>query len=245
MDPRETTRGLASPDRLGELVLRWLTYNAVGLMGMAVQLGALIALTELWGLDVFLATALAVEAAILHNFAWHERWTWGDRLSHQGGGRWRRLVRFNLVTGTVSVVGTVLFTGLYTTHLGLHYVVVNVMATASVSIVNFVANDRLVFHQKERTHMRPSVSRAPARRLSSIAAGVFLFATTSQAAELQRQTVDAWSAYVQLTEQRIEEELRSNTAALGRRAGALLRRSQSWPMSGHRASASERTSPDD
>ena len=138
----------------------------------------------------------------------------GDRLSHPRGGRWGRLARFNLVTSTVSIVGTVLFTGLYSTSLGLHYVVANVMATASVSLVNFVANDRLVFHQKERTDMKPSASRAATRRMSSITTGLLLLATTSQAAELQGQTVDAWSTYVQLTEQRIEDELRSNQGFL-------------------------------
>ena len=188
MDQRETARRVDRPDRCGGLLLRWLTYNAVGLMGMAVQLGALVALTELGRLNILVATALAVEIAILHNFVWHERWTWGDRLSHPRGGRWGRLARFNLVAGTVSIAGTVLFTGLYATSLGLHYVVVNVMATASVSLVNFVANARLVFHQKERTHMKPSASRAATRRLSSITAGLLLLATTSQAAELQRLT---------------------------------------------------------
>ena len=214
MDQRETARGVVRPDRCGGLLLRWLTYNAVGLVGMAVQLGTLVALTELGRLNILVATALAVEIAILHNFVWHERWTWGDRLSHPRGGRWGRLARFNLVAGTVSIAGTVLFTGLYATSLGLHYVVVNVMATASVSLVNFVANDRLVFHQKERTHMKPSASRAATRRMSSITAGLLLLATTSQAAELQRQTVDAWSRYVELTEQRIEDELRSNQGFL-------------------------------
>jgi len=182
MDQRETARRVDRPGRCGGLLLRWLTYNAVGLMGMAVQLGALVALTELGRLNILVATALAVEIAILHNFVWHARWTWGDRLSHPRGGRWGRLARLNLVAGTV------LFTGLYATSLGLHYVVVNVMATASVSLVNFVANDRLVFHQKERTHMKPSASRAATRRLSSITAGLLLLATTSQAAELQRLT---------------------------------------------------------
>ena len=77
MAQRATSRGVVRPDRFDGLLLRWLTYNAVGLVGMAVQLGALVALTELGRLNVLVATALAVETAILHNFVWHERWTWG------------------------------------------------------------------------------------------------------------------------------------------------------------------------
>ena len=70
---------------------RWLAFNAVGTMGVAVQLVALAALTEMAGLDYRIATVLAVETAILHNFVWHERWTWRDRApgSTGGGCAWR------------------------------------------------------------------------------------------------------------------------------------------------------------
>ncbi len=226
MDHYDPARSIATPNGLGRLLVRWLTYNAVGLMGMGVQLVTLVALSELWQLNLLVATALAVETAILHNFVWHERWTWGDRFSRPRDGRWRRLARFNLVSGTVSITGNVLFTGLYATSLGLHYVAANVLAIASVSLVNFVANDRLVFHQKERTTMARSTPRAAIHRISSMAAGLLLLAASTQAAELQRKTVDAWSQYVQLTEQRIKEELVSTEGFLVQdfdRAGSSLR----------------------
>ena len=214
MDQRDTARSVATPNGFVGLLVRWLTYNAVGLMGMGVQLVTLVALKEIGGLNLLVATAFAVETAILHNFVWHERWTWGDRLSHPRNGRWGRFARFNLVSGTLSITGNVLFTGLYATSLGLHYVTANLLAIASLSLVNFVANDRFVFHQKERTNMEPSAPRAVVRRISSITAALLLLATISQAAELQRETVDAWSRYVRLTEQRIDNELASNEGFL-------------------------------
>ena len=214
MDQHDPARSVATPKGLARLLVRWLTYNAVGLMGMGVQLVTLVALSELGRLNLLVATALAVETAILHNFVWHERWTWVDRLSRARDGRWRRLARFNLVSGTVSITGNVLFTGLYATSLGLHYVAANVLAIASVSLVNFVANDRLVFQQKERTNMARSTPRTAIRRISSITAGLLLLAATPQGAELQSKTVGAWSRYVQLTEQRIEDELVSDEGFL-------------------------------
>ena len=226
MDHHDPARSVATPNGLVRLLVRWLTYNAVGLMGMGVQLVTLVALSELGRLNLLVATALAVETAILHNFVWHERWTWVDRLSRPRDGRWRRLARFNLVSGTVSITGNVLFTGLYATSLGLHYVAANILAIASVSLVNFVANDRLVFHQKERTNMARSTPRTAIRRISSMAAGLLLLASPSQSAELQPKTVNAWSQYVQLTEQRIEDELVSNEGFLVQdfdRAGSSLR----------------------
>ena len=126
-------------------LLRWLTYNSVGIMGTGVQLVTLVGLTEALSLDYLVATGLAVEAAILHNFCWHERWTWRDRFEGSTRGRWGRMVRFNLVCGAVSITGNVFFTGLYATSLGIHYTVANLLAVVSISLVNFVASDRLVF----------------------------------------------------------------------------------------------------
>ena len=195
-------------NRWGRVLLRWLTYNSVGIMGMCVQLVTLLALAELGGIDYLLATALAVETAILHNFVWHERWTWGDRLAHPRDGRWSRLVRFNLVSGTLSITGNVVFTGLYATTFGIHYALANVMAIASCSLVNFIANDRLVFHQKERVAMSQPMPHPAPERVTSVALGMLLlFAPVARAAELKPETVVAWDTYVELTEARIAEEL--------------------------------------
>ena len=68
--------------------VRWLKFNAVGGMGILVQLGALALLKSGLHLDYLPATALAVEVTVLHNFLWHERFTWADRC---GENRLRRL----------------------------------------------------------------------------------------------------------------------------------------------------------
>ena len=125
---------------------RWLVFNVVGSMGVAVQLLMLVTLTEVAELDYLVATGLAVESAILHNFVWHERWTWRDRGFRMPG--WAaRLLRFNLVTGTLSISANIVFTGLYAEALGIHYALANLMAIASCSVLNFIANDRFVFRQ--------------------------------------------------------------------------------------------------
>jgi putative flippase GtrA len=61
-----------------QLFTRWAAFNAVGLAGVAVQLACLALLVHA-GSHYLAATALAVEAAVLHNFLWHQRWTWRDR----------------------------------------------------------------------------------------------------------------------------------------------------------------------
>ena len=134
----------ARPAEPRRMTLRWCIFNAVGAMGAAVQLLALAALTRLLGVDGPVATALAVEAAILHNFLWHERWTWGERGADPGGW-WLRLGRFNLVAGAVSITANVGLTAAYAAALGIDYLLANVLAIGSCSILTFLASDRLVF----------------------------------------------------------------------------------------------------
>ena len=131
------------PDMVRRL-RRWLVFNAVGTMGVAVQLAVLVSLTEALGLNYLVATVLAVESAILHNFVWHEHWTWRDR-GPGIRGRWTRLAWFNLVTGALSISSNVVFTALYVRTLGIHYAIANLMAIATCSLLTFVASDRFVF----------------------------------------------------------------------------------------------------
>jgi putative flippase GtrA len=54
----------------------WLKFNTVGLIGIGVQLFVLALLKSGLGMNYLLATTIAVEIAVIHNFIWHERWTW-------------------------------------------------------------------------------------------------------------------------------------------------------------------------
>jgi putative flippase GtrA len=61
--------------------VRWWRFNFVGGIGIVVQFGALFFLKSVLHLHYLAATALAVEIAVLHNFLWHERFTWADRFT--------------------------------------------------------------------------------------------------------------------------------------------------------------------
>lgn len=124
---------------------RWTSFNLVGFAGIAVQLAVLAGLTRL-GLDVSVATALAVETALLHNFAWHQRWTWRDRPSGSAGETVRRFARFQALNGLVSLVGNVALTTVLA-RAGMDPVVANLLAIAACSLVNFVAGEWLVFRR--------------------------------------------------------------------------------------------------
>ena len=60
-------------------LIRWCKFNVVGAMGMAVQLGSLALLNRLTEGHYLVATAVALELTLVHNFVWHLHYTWRDR----------------------------------------------------------------------------------------------------------------------------------------------------------------------
>ncbi len=129
----------------GRVLRRWATFNLVGIMGVGVQIITLVMLRGWAQMDYLPATAWAVEAAILHNFVWHERWTWGDWTASHGSGRLVRLLRFNLTIGALSIGQNLFFMELLVGRLEVHYLVANLITIGCCSLVNFVASDRVVF----------------------------------------------------------------------------------------------------
>jgi dolichol-phosphate mannosyltransferase len=134
---------------------RWLRFNLVGLAGFGVQLAALWSLTAGLRIHYLPATLLAVEVSILHNFFWHERWTWSDRQLHRSG-MFSRLLRFHLANGAVSLVGNLLLMATLVGGLGCPVLPANLLAVLLCSLVNFAASDRLVFqHGASREQRMP------------------------------------------------------------------------------------------
>jgi putative flippase GtrA len=58
--------------------VRWLRFNLVGAMGMVVQLTVLAVWNRLAPEHYLLASVVAVELALVHNFFWHRRYTWRE-----------------------------------------------------------------------------------------------------------------------------------------------------------------------
>jgi putative flippase GtrA len=127
------------------MVRRFVRFNVVGALGIGVRTAALAILTGVLGLHYLVATVLAVELSLLHNFFWHVRWTWRA----DGGGApshvFFRCLAFHAGTGLVSMLGGLALMPLLVAGLGVHYLVANLVAIACTGIVNFVLGDRVVF----------------------------------------------------------------------------------------------------
>ena len=136
-------------------LLRWLKFNLVGGLGIVVQFAALFLLKSVLHFNYLAATALAVEAAVLHNFVWHERFTWAERtqpVAPGGNGMqpsWRRslprLLRFHLANGAVSILGNLALMKLMVGQGHMNYLVANAIAIALCSLANFLVSEQWVF----------------------------------------------------------------------------------------------------
>jgi len=129
------------------VLTRWLVFNFVGILGIAVQLGALHLLVSC--MHYIPATGLAVEAAVLHNFIWHERWTWADRRTPGLRNILRRLILFHLANGLVSIAGNLLLTTFFVEAFKWNYLSANMAAITICSLLNFWAGDQMVFRRRD------------------------------------------------------------------------------------------------
>jgi dolichol-phosphate mannosyltransferase len=127
-------------------MLHWIKFNVVGVLGFALQSGALFVLTHsALQISYLAATAVAVELAVLNNFVWHQRWTWRDRPSRTRKATLRRLVKFNVTTGLVSISGNLVLMSILVGRFRLPVSGANVLTVACCSILSFFLADRIAF----------------------------------------------------------------------------------------------------
>jgi len=159
---------------------RPLAFAAVASGGFLIQIAVVAALTHAASFAPEAATAIGVELAILHNFLWHERWTWRDRIG-AAPRRLRRFLDYQLATGCTSLAGNVVLVGIAARAYAIDPAAANLLAVAIMSAANYLVADRWVF----------------ARR--AIAAGVILASVppaARAAAGPPAETIRAWDAHI-------------------------------------------------
>ena len=123
---------------------RFLKFGAVGFSGVFVDLGVFWILSNGFGLAPVTATILSAEVAVLNNFIWNDRWTFGDRSIQQPGRRsmLRRFLKFNVLC----LVGIVLqgtLVGLMSNVAGVPAIGAKLLAIGIVMLWNFWINLKL------------------------------------------------------------------------------------------------------
>lgn len=126
-------------------LVRWCKFNFVGGIGIAVQFAALFLLRSVLHFNYLVATAVAVEAAVIHNFVWHEQFTWADKVQPSWSSSLPRLLRFNLTNGVVSILGNLALMKVMVGLGHMNYLLANGIAIALCSLANFLVSEKCVF----------------------------------------------------------------------------------------------------
>ncbi len=125
---------------------RLIRFGLVGFSGVFIDMGMLYLLSDpstlAWGLTR--SKIIASEIAIINNFLWNDRWTFGDISSQQKGWRKRlkRLLKFNLIC-LAGLLLNVLLLNLLFNWLGVNRYLANLIAIAIVTLWNFWLNLKL------------------------------------------------------------------------------------------------------
>jgi putative flippase GtrA len=138
----------------------------VGAIGILVQEAAL-CLMSAASTNYLIATVVAVESAILHNFVWHRFFTWPDRRGSLSE-TFAALVRFNLSNGLISLVGNLALMALFSGALHWPLLPANLISITICALANFAGSDHWVFisepisDSNASSAIRERISRAPA-----------------------------------------------------------------------------------
>jgi putative flippase GtrA len=142
---RYTAADIKQKTRAKKTLMRWCKFNGVGGVGIFVQVFVLHFFKTTMHRNYLAATALAVEAAVMHNFVWHERFTWSDRTDSSWRNAARRFIRFNLTTGAVSLLGNLALMRVLVGQGHMNYLLANAIAIVLCSLANFVVSEKWVF----------------------------------------------------------------------------------------------------
>ena len=154
-------------DRLWQLIdwlhsFRYVRFGIVGASGTVVNLAVLYVAHEYLfravepaGSKPYFSLALAIAVATVNNFTWNRLWTWSDRLHATAVQEGQRLSKRSLLAqlgqyATASWLGILLQYALtlWLTHMGMHYLLANVIAILIASVSNFITNDLWTFRHK-------------------------------------------------------------------------------------------------
>jgi putative flippase GtrA len=130
---------------LGVRFGRFGRFSLVGFMGAILQLALISLLTKSFGVLSTSATPVAVEITVLHNFIWHERFTWDNRGSKGSRQLALRLGRFHAGNGFVSLAGNTILMYCLVERLRAPTLPAAIGAIVLCSLANFLIADRWVF----------------------------------------------------------------------------------------------------
>lgn len=136
-----SSEGLPRPVvRVATVTRRFQKFLLVGAIGLGVNQSALFALVAFAGLSLVIASPIAILLSMAVTFTLNERWTWHDRGS---GPVLHRALLYGSINSGGLLINWVMLLSL--NHLGLNYLIANLIGAAIAAIWNFSLNHALTW----------------------------------------------------------------------------------------------------
>ena len=129
---------------------RFLRFNLVGLFGIVIQLTTLTVFNHTLPAHYLLTSTFAVELTLLHNFAWHIRYTWPQTKITRAAAT-SALLRFHLSNGLISHVGNLSLMRLFVRSAHMPVLLANIFTIACCGLANFLLAHHWVFSRTTTT----------------------------------------------------------------------------------------------
>jgi putative flippase GtrA len=136
-------------------IRRILKFQMVAWIGTLINQGVLWLLKGQFEIPIAIASACAIELAIIHNFTWHYFVTWRERVSGTFGDYFIRLLKYNTVTASIDFVCNLSVLLILTHYTNLHYLLANPLGMLAGPIFKFLANEFIIFRKKVHIEGRP------------------------------------------------------------------------------------------
>ena len=117
----------------------------VGASGVIVNLGIYIILTRLFGVNLEIASPIAIECSIITNFLLNNSWTFRQR--NNQSHYLKKLCKFHIVAGIAGIFNYVIFLGLIY-FLGFHDILANLLGITFATLINYVLNSIWTWRHK-------------------------------------------------------------------------------------------------
>jgi len=127
-------------------IKRILKFQVFNWLGTFVNFPVLWLLHGVFDVHLIIASLFAIELAIIHNFTWHYFVTWNDRVHRNAADYFNRLLKFNILTGSVDLIVSPILLWSLTEYFGIYYLLSNLLIGFIVPFLRFIISEFFIFN---------------------------------------------------------------------------------------------------
>lgn len=123
------------------LLVEFIKFGLVGLIGVIINLGILYILTEYLGVHYLLSAFIGTSLAVTNNFLLNKVWTFKEKMNHEFLGKYSRFASISIITIILNLILLYFLTEIAR----VYYITSQFISIVVVSAINFLGNKAWTF----------------------------------------------------------------------------------------------------